>query len=914
MRYLQHGANQCNFPPNGNSDRKSTLTHTLLCKTHTQKPKMSRLIPLPERSVETKPTERRGTAAQKELDDLKSQLQELQDVQLESQKSQLIAAQERLKLRRKSELAKRMQETQRLQLLKEQRAELDDERRSKVSGFKQRMIAAAERQLSRESNIYDALYENIGEALLEGEDDESTVYEEEHGAIEFHPRSTMTMDPLPPIIERPAYLDSIRVKSAFEEQLGATQAKFTQQRRALQSVHATYPSTNASQQRTSIVISSEALHRHEIAQDKPTKNSLLADFLNSDYGKESPATVTAAQEKSMNAGGNGNSNDYCGLGSARDEHRKLREELWRLLSQAGEDPSKEMPPEHQPLQPTEISSNKEGGPAAVDEMLIVSRAQELDDRDAMQSVHNDYVSASAVVFEDELHRGVAIQNDAEENIRQQRALDRKHRPSQLAPIRSHSLVLVTEDSMHTIPSTKKKDRRVSMLVEGDAPPEGTPAEEPITLFVGRQRAKRDAQVTPLTGQQQHDAEQLRIEQEQARYFAKRAQRSSELRALQQTLESLEQNIQKSSEKPVIVRRKLQPIERVSESKQAALQPLIVHEEVATEAALPTTPDEEEELTVAHVCLDLNLASRKIQCRYRQYQARVEVAIRRQRYHEQLEEKVELTLLCEREQLLELEIEARHCATQLEAEQEKLRALDFNEQFLAEASELQALLACEKSLTRSRVTRCQQDVAATRVQCAVRQWIARRAVQLRRVSRAPQCTQGAACKLQNWWRYFSWKKGNTPHPRLTLMRRYGPSVECGGFFDVAAIAIQCMIRRRFARCRVAELYRNRQTERNLQNKNDASCLIQEAWRIREVRQAPTRNFVNSLICDSMLHAAVLRETNCDCRHVCASDAIDAATRIGRTVKGMLVRRQLHQRWVSALVDRACDTGLYSQREK
>lgn len=859
---------------------------------------MNRLVPLPERSSETKTsTDRRSTAVQKELDELKHQLQELQDVQLESQKSQLIAAQERLKQRRKSELAKRMQETQRLQLLKEQRAELDDDRRTKVSGFKQRMIAAAERQLSRESNIYDALYENIGEALLEGEEDESTVYEEDHGAIEFHPRA-ITVEPLPPIIERPAYLDSIRVKSAFEEQLGATQAKFSSQRRALQSVHATYPAGTATPHRTSIVISSEALYRHEIAQERPTKNSLVADFLNSEVGMEA-LSRSAQQQKASND----NTNDYYGLGCARDEHRKLREELWRLLSQAGEDPALAMPPQQSHLEAPVLATDGPSEPMSVNIDAIAARASELDARDTMQAVHDGYVAASAVRFEDQLHRGVAIQNDAEENIRQQRMLvDRRHRPSQLAPIRSHSLVVVPEDSMHSIPSAKKKDRRVSMLVEGDSllpQQESTPAEEPITVAVGRQRSRRDLPSVISEQQQRQDAEKLRIEQEQARYFAKRAQRSNELRALQQTLESLERTppvVVAAAERPLVVRRKARPLSADPSPAEDTPTEEIEAAKNCEEPATNETVTNEEAATE----IDPNTASLRIQCQYRKHLASKEVAHRRARYEEQLHEQVQLTLLSEKECLLALESERYFRWKLLLAEENEIRALERNEQFVSEASELQALHISEGHLTKSRVSRCQQDAAATRVQCAVRQWIARHNVTQRRQSHQPG-KEDAARVLQKWWRSCRWKQNNKPHPRRGLMRRYGPYVDCGGFFDVAAVAIQCLMRRHFAKRMINRKRENRQAARQTENENNASALIQEAWRSHEVRQAPKRSFVLSLIDDSVHTAAVLRATSCDPQKVSASEAIEAATRISSTVRGMMVRRQLQQKWVSAYVD-------------
>lgn len=622
---------------------------------------MRRLQPLPERSsgsihkktvlgMESQPgeigpskatpplVETASMSLKDDLTRMKSEIAVLEKEELVSHQSQLQVAQERLRTKRRSDLAKRMQESQRLQVLRERKVELEETRRSKLVDFKQKMIAAAERALEHESLVYDVLYDNIGQALAADVGDgfsdgnESVVIDDDvsagMGVDAYGNKGCVAISPAARGPESfPDFsAQQFRVPSVFEEHLKAEQHQLTSQLRALRQVHSVPKMTGAGQAHhqkkdTGAVLlpplaqsttvhgaASTLLHKNNSVS--PTLLPYLSGLPLSISGNESGGSQPAAPS-SMPHESN----------AARIEHALVREELKRLIAQGS---SEEQDQDSLALV-SEVAHREDGKQSMAGavaghtisvlmtphdlDSVVQERLAALEEKEAAAAKRDFVIQTAAVPFEDVLHKGnTIILEDAESNFKARFAVDKaeRERLERLERLQGRSASLfgstpVNEGDGAAPAKARSKTRRVSMLLDGESnsePQKDTPAlletipsvvseptssaASPLSEESARRKERRRSSQEPLSAalaivSNEVERQQLVFEQQQARFMARRTVQKEELSLMKRKLLEL---IQQDS---------LENEERERKASEAAQQEKPVEE--APTAAVADTPDQ-----------------------------------------------------------------------------------------------------------------------------------------------------------------------------------------------------------------------------------------------------------------------------------------------------------------------------------
>lgn len=930
-----------------------------------------RLLPLPTKSADEKKPESRDNADETgapkerlnhkaELQSLKSELQGLEQEELEHHHTNLMLAQERLRQRKKSDLAKRMQEAQRLQMLREKKAELDDTKKDKLIAFKQRMIAAAEKQLERESTRLDVLYENIGESLAAQEVllndglDFMARCSERQSDVQVDDDRTTTVEDNDAM---PSYGGQVRLQSSFEEHLLKEQQRYRDQLRALRIVHGApqaVPVTTPRGQRLP-PISQDTLKQHqsmllseraESAQLTKGSSGLVKNFLTGFSQRESAGTPPSSIAESS-----------CALplegsgpvvhNKAREEHLKLREEMRRLISQGAEALTElslldEQPPREGPHDTKRQSSSARGAAAyATKEPDILNKVKSLERREEALAREEAFLSKSVVPFEDTVRNGVVIQENAEANYQQLRAAEKaaldkleRERASEIRSVRSASMfssVRLDEDNKGKVAAVKSK--RVSMLQGQDdlsspltaaiaSAGSGPSANEtsPLTFDLERSKvssgSKRSASLLLRVDQ---DEKQLQlIEQQQARYMSKRASQKEDLKSMQKKLAELMEAEEKdakekarkeletqvasaiTSEVLMYAMSNVPPLEDVRQDTDSQVRTTETDQVVP----LPPTDDPSPQNDSAPSSDNRTKAAIVIQCMYRSWKSRQVTNRRRNSYKAHLRARA-VQIVAEESRLSDI-YSVR--LVMLQEEAEVLRSLKAREAVFDERTALIAISSRELTLleTREADTMTQRRAAAAnRIQTIVRGhqarvWYAAVKVERRNVMLALR--SAAASRIQDWVRAVLVRRRAfaVHHPRASLKRRYDMSIESGGFKHIAATAIQCFFRhiRTRAVCRRKRL---EEAQAVLNGKrHDASVMLQKVWRGYAVRTKTQRELVSRLIHEASTVAAVLRTIHST---VDASVAESAAVTIGKYVRRSIARVELRKRWTERVLEDA-----------
>lgn len=457
---------------------------------------------------------------------MKSEIEFLEKEELVHHQSQLQVAQERLRTKRRSDLAKRMQESQRLQVLRERKAELEETRRSKVVDFKQKMIAAAERALERESMVLDVLYDNIGDALAADNDfpfsdgNDSVVLDDDMSAMMSGAFGAVVADTVSPGARAPGgnnqphsmdfSFEQFRAPSAFEEHLKFEQKQFAIQLQALRQVHtapkpASATLVNPTSARKEGGMSLPPLLSARFGRprgfvgfvDTSPSTPLAPTLMPYLSGLPASTTLNRHDELSPRAATSGGlTTSLSPADGARIEHARVREELKRLIAQSSEPeafsetintvttgPTMQPPPavtENNTLTAWRME------PADLD-IIVQQKLEALEAREAQDASRQTVIDASAVPFEDTLRKGnTVILEDAEANNRARFAaervdrerIERQERLQNRTATMFGSATILSETDAST--KTRSKTRRVSMLLEGEGDVSNSEIKSPLT--------------------------------------------------------------------------------------------------------------------------------------------------------------------------------------------------------------------------------------------------------------------------------------------------------------------------------------------------------------------------------------------------------------------------------------------------
>lgn len=528
---------------------------------------MRRLQPLPSRcdgrkAAPDKPpaacddvreTAQQQTHALKEdLKKMMSELDVLEKEELVHHHSQLLVAQERLKQKRKSDLAKRMQESQRLQVLREKKAELEDSRRGKVTAFKQRMILAAEKALERESLMIDTIFSNMGDAMLIAENDTADTDAE---SVVLDGDRFSFRGPVPgSSIGQPGSAETggvdffqFRVPSAFEEHLTHEQRIYSQQLQELKHLHkAPRPATHGGASvapvgRLPPIPTASAMHNATA-----TPRSI----------PERPASSSECGERSA-----GRTNIPAHLEmyqGARQAHSAVREELKRLIAQSRcEDDVVEV---DRPLVSVALAHSTAVATIQSEEAIesaVATQLQRIEEKEKIANETEAFRNTSQVPFEDQLHKGNrVIMENAEANMVRQQKVDRElqekdHKlkiADRSATVRSSMIAAVQMSSASSAASfSPTKGRRESRVVVQDTDDQQTPispstAQPPLATATPmsppplQHHALSAVIQSTLSEAERHE---LLMSQQQSRFLAKRASQREELNELRRRLQELE---------------------------------------------------------------------------------------------------------------------------------------------------------------------------------------------------------------------------------------------------------------------------------------------------------------------------------------------------------------------------------------
>jgi hypothetical protein len=534
-----------------------------------------------------------------DLTRMKSEIASLEKEELVHHQSQLQVAQERLRTKRRSDLAKRMQESQRLQTLRERKAELEETRRSKVVDFKQKMIAAAERALEKESMLYDVLYDNIGDAVAADADfpfsdgNDSVVLEDDMSAVmggNFG--DAVSPDVRGQTNNAPSMdlsFEQFRVPSAFEEHLKFEQKEFASQLQALRLVHsAPKPAIAANTTKKEaaglllppLLSSRFGNGRHGGAHGDHLAPTLLP------YLSGLPMSARRTGDLSPRTGSVGVDTTSVLEGSnlARVEHARVRDELRRLIAQSSEvDEHEDIIVTTPPLEDRPVLNNDASkmrvailmAPADLD-LVVQEKLEALEKKEAEYASREAVIGTSAVPFEDTIRKGnTVILENAEANFRSRFALDKAERErierqerlqNRTSTMFGGSTILNDSDAS---PKTRSKTRRVSMLLEGDAGeatsaaadlkspsthdvsllesipsvesfsptfPPRVNATDPPKISTAAANRRKDSLPTALAIMTNaEDRQQMIYEQQQARFMAKRNIQKEELSSIKRKL-------------------------------------------------------------------------------------------------------------------------------------------------------------------------------------------------------------------------------------------------------------------------------------------------------------------------------------------------------------------------------------------
>ncbi|CUG84111.1 IQ calmodulin-binding protein, putative [Bodo saltans] len=439
-----------------------------------------------------------------DLTRMKSEIASLEKEELVHHQSQLQVAQERLRTKRRSDLAKRMQESQRLQTLRERKAELEETRRSKVVDFKQKMIAAAERSLEKESMLYDVLYDNIGEAMATDADfpfsdgNDSVVIEDDMSAV----MGGNFGDAVSPDVRQPQTnkapsmdfsFEQFRVPTAFEEHLKFEQKEFASQLQALRQVHSApkpVVAAYATKKEAGLLLPPLLSSRfgggaRGARSGNPTLAPTLLPYL-SGLPMSARRTEDPSPRGGPTSGGDvDQKSPHDGVNLARMEHARVRDELKRLIAQSSDADEHHalaavppLPQGGQIAQTDVVSTTKNVvavwvTPTNLD-LIVQEKLEALEKREAEHTSREAVIAASAVPFEDTLRKGnTVILEDAEANFRSRFALEKSERErierqerfqNRTASMFGGTLMSEADAS----PKTRSKTRRVSMLLDGES--------------------------------------------------------------------------------------------------------------------------------------------------------------------------------------------------------------------------------------------------------------------------------------------------------------------------------------------------------------------------------------------------------------------------------------------------------------
>ena len=737
------------------------------------------------------------------IDNIHSELEQLYQEELTTHKSQLQAAHEKLRQRRRSDLARRMQESHRLQALKEAKAETDDSRRDKVNQFKEKMRHAAEKSLTDEGMVLQRL-----RPPSSGQDGRALTPLSAGGES-----SNVT---------------GLRIRSTFEEQLAVQQRVLSSHMHAMR-----------------------ALHSQQFFPPSPTTAAEVVP---------QPATDTTAAIQSKSSAPAFAPLPDSSLFGARAELRKLREEmLWLAPEEVISTKAATVPKASQDDSTTPPTSSRTVLPplGKTVKTKVMAKLQEVEAREVLDAKTAHLRQAGAVAFEDVMQDGRIIQDCAHANNKRyddevkQAALEAERTRVESSFAVPHngdkSIEGRTRASFVTFGVDDHEDS-IDVRSTADSSFQG---QESIIIARGSQ-VFNDSEAV----QRESDRQAFQQFQQQRNYNRKVAEQRAQLSSLRSKLQQLLAEGERSAS-PIASLTKVpeeislpatvttQP--EAQESHEAEPQ-ATSEEELLSQPKAEVEPKEGHKTAVTAGESELRRAASacKIQRLARRFIARQELNRRREALQLALRARAaELAAedeQFERDSLVQLvaSVRAEPSAPMEIVHAATLKPSDVDAQIAAvdlkEEAELLATLAEHEAyidlLHRETLLVSVHNAAARRIQLFVREALLLRKLKAKRRSDETKLRQTlAVAVLQRWFRGFIQTRPRRRQAKFVMERRRRLAqryAQASGIANIAASCIQTLFRGKRA-IRQASVRRESRPNSRLVVEGEAVLLIQKHFR-------------------------------------------------------------------------------------